>query len=159
MPRVASAAGLAPLLVQELLGDLAERVAPGRAGDLLQPPLEARILAGREQLAVYLALLTRFGKRQYRIGSQRDLLLLAVAAISKPPELATVLAHQQVQAVKVRELVVSLARLGIADSGVVEHGVLALASPNKMDFGAIKCTSGASGYQRTETSVRAPLWI
>jgi len=48
---------------------------------------------------------------------------------------------------KVSELVVPLARLGIADAGIVEHGVLALASPNKPGFGASKWTSSASGYQ------------
>ena len=36
---------LAPLLVEELLGDLAERVAAGLPRDLLQPPLDAWILA------------------------------------------------------------------------------------------------------------------
>jgi hypothetical protein len=41
---------LTPLLVEELLGNLAECVAAGLPRDLLQPPLDAWILAVGEQL-------------------------------------------------------------------------------------------------------------
>jgi hypothetical protein len=42
--------------------------------------------------------LARFRERHLRIGTERDLFLLAVEAIGEPPQLAAVLADEQIRA-------------------------------------------------------------
>src|SRR6516165_5096862 len=95
----------AALLVQKLFGDLPEGVAAGGSGDLLQSALEARILAVSKQLASGFAAVAGVGQRHLGVGPERDLLLLAVEAISEPPQLAAVLADQQVETIEVGEFV------------------------------------------------------
>src|ERR1700688_4603817 len=85
---------LPSLLVQEFLGDLAERVAAGRAGHLLHSALETRILPAAKQLAGSLPTVAGLGERYLRIMAERDLLLLALEAIGNAPmDVATFAGH------------------------------------------------------------------
>src|SRR3954447_13319129 len=117
-------ATLAPLLARELFGDFPEGVAPRGLGNFLQPPFEAGILTARQKLARGLAAIACVRKRYFRIRAEGDLLLLTTKAVGEAPEPAAVGANQQIQPVEVREFVVALGRPGVANTRVVEHGVL-----------------------------------
>jgi len=74
--------------------------------------------------------------------------IAAAPRAGEPPQLAAVLADQQIQPIEIRKFVVALGRFGGANLRVVQHGVLMLARKNRR-FGASNRTNGAIGCQRT----------
>ena len=84
------------------------------------------------------------GLRQRRVGSSAICFLLAIEAIGEASQLAAVTADEQVQAIEIGKFVVALARPGAANTRVVQHGILVLASRNEMRFRASNRTRDAT---------------
>src|SRR4051794_26496515 len=133
------------MFIEELLGDLAKRVAAGARRDFLQASLRARIATLGDELACRIACLSRFGERHAGICAERQRLLLAGEAIGEPPQLGAGRPHEKIKAIEVAEFVFALLRLRLANAGVVEH---VLVSWNKPGFETNKNTNRPTGCQR-----------